>query len=888
MTPEPAEHPAEPRLPNRSSIPEQRAENRQSAAAVASPQLPPRPARSRQSFGRTSRRIALALAALLVLALATALIGRHLLRAAVRDSLPQLEGTLSLPGLGAPVTAARDAHGVPSIHAQTLDDLVFAQGFVTAQDRLFQMDTLRRHAAGQLAEVLGSSLLAHDRAQRILSLGPAADRLLAGLPPDQRHALDRYVAGVNAAIAVQSAHLPLEFRLLAYQPRPWTPRDSVLISMVLFQDLTNSFPSKLNREALTARLAPTSPPELRAQLLADLYPVGSWRDHPPSVPATDLTQPTDFIDIPLDDSQVKLHRPASPTASLQDLAALTRLFAPAGLLAGSNNWAVDGTHTASGKPLLANDMHLNLTAPGIWYTVNLLADQDPATATPFHVAGLSIPGSPFIIVGQNDHLAWGFTNLGADVQDLYVEHLRGSGPTTEMQLAGGTWQPVQHRAEFIRVRGGRDQTLDVISTQHGGAETPIITPLLASETRPIALRWTLFDTAGLSLPLAQIDAATSVTELAGSFSTAFIPPLNLIAADSAGHISYHALGRVPLRGPVLFPAALSPVPLDAAAPDASTHEWTSVIPFDQLPSTTDPIGGILATANARIAPANYPYPLTLNWAGPYRNERIWHLLTGTRNLTPADMLRIQSDLFSDSDQRIAHRLAYAVDHTPNVSRRVRLAADLLRTWDGCVTAGSPAAAINAAARSALWTLLLTPKLDSASNPDLLRLYSWGERDFAEEQLIAHLPDRWLPATYSNWDSLLATAVEKGLLDAHAPRNLDRWQYGDTNRVALDLPLFAQTPVLRRLLGLRTGNPSSPRGGNGNTILQSHGNFGPSERFTADLADPARSTLSLPLGESGNPASPWFLDQFPLWLHGASLPLPFTGPPHARTLILTPR
>ena len=951
MTPEHPESPADIRLLTTTSIPEPASSRRwtppdahtETPRSGPRPHAAPRPNAAKNPRSAARRIVRWAVIGLLVvlgLALIAALTGRHLLRKAVRDSLPQLDGTLTVSGLAAPVTVTRDAHGVPSIHAQTLDDLVFAQGFITASDRLFQMDSLRRHAAGELAEVLGASLLPHDRAQRILSLGPAADRLLAGLPADQRRALDRYAAGVNAAIAVQSAHLPVEFRLLAYQPRPWTPRDSVLVSMVLFQDLTNSFPTKLNREALTARLAPTSPPELRAQLLADLYPVGSWRDHPPSVPATDLTQPTDFIEIPLDDSQAKLHRPTPPpgvpflaqldhasggtttagNATPQDLAALAHLFAPAGLLAGSNSWAVDGTHTASGRPLLSNDMHLNLTAPGIWYTVNLRADQSTNTITvPFHISGLSIPGAPFVIVGQNDHLAWGFTNLGADVQDLYVEHLRNPGPSAEFQQPEGAWLPVRHRSETIRVRGGHDLTLDIQLTQHGGAETPIVTPLLPSETRPVALRWTLFDTAGYSLPLASADSATTLPELAQSFSTAFIPPLNLIAADSAGHISYHALGRIPLRGPVTLPTALSPVPLDATAPDAAAHEWTSAIPFDQLPATTDPPGGVLATANARITPDTYAYAIALNWAGPYRNERIWRTLTGTHGLTPADMLRLQTDTFSDSDQRIAHRLAYAVDHTPNVANRTRLAADLLRNWNGQVTAGSPAAAINAAARSALWTLLLTPQLSAPDNPattpgappsrsltalswgsrpnapssapdsaDLLHLYTWGERDFAQEQLIAHLPERWLPPHYVNWDALLTAALEKGLLDAHAPRTLSTWHYGATNQVALELPLFAQIPLLHRLLGLRTGSPASPHGGNGNTVLQSHNNFGPSQRFTADLGDPARSTLNLTLGESGNPASPYFLDQFPAWLHGTSLPLPFAEPAAAHTLTLTPR
>src|ERR1700744_2893952 len=225
--------------------------------------------------------------ALTVLVLLLGIIGfvvaRHWLRQSMSDSLPQLDGTITLPGLSAPVTIQRDTHGVPHLRAASLDDLVLAQGFVTTQDRLWQMDALRRHAAGALAEILGPGLLVHDRLQRTLQLRVAADRAIATLPPDQLHLLERYAAGVNASIDLQRAHLPLEFRLLRYQPAPWTPRDSLLVGLVMFQDLTTSFPTELNREALTAKLPP--------HLINDLYPTVTWRDHPPAQPVVDLTAP---------------------------------------------------------------------------------------------------------------------------------------------------------------------------------------------------------------------------------------------------------------------------------------------------------------------------------------------------------------------------------------------------------------------------------------------------------------------------------------------------------------------------------------------------------------------------------------------------------------------
>ncbi len=268
---------------------------------------------------------------------AGAIWSRHVMRAV----LPTIDGTLSVDGLHAPVTVTRNAQGVPSIHATTMEDLLFAQGYVTAQDRLWQMDTLRRHAAGELAEILGPELVLHDEMQRYLQLRAAADRAAASLPPDQRRELEAYARGVNAFIDSHRDRLPLEFHLLHYTPRPWTPRDSLLVSLVMWQDLSTSFPHKLDRELLARHLP--------QPLLADLYPVGSWRDHPPTQPATDLTTPRDIEEIPLDKTQSRVE-PPSKSANPEELLALANATtACVGCRAGSNNWAVSGTRSAFGK-----------------------------------------------------------------------------------------------------------------------------------------------------------------------------------------------------------------------------------------------------------------------------------------------------------------------------------------------------------------------------------------------------------------------------------------------------------------------------------------------------------------------------------------------------------
>lgn len=862
--------------------------------------------------------ISLTLAVLLVIGLFFS--ARFWARNAMRESLPQLDGAIAIPGLSAPVAVQRDARGVPHIRAASLDDLIVAQGFVTAQDRLWQMEALRRHAAGQLAEILGAGMVLHDRTQRTLQLRAAADRAIAVLPADQLHYLDLYARGVNASIDTQRDHLPLEFRLLHFTPAPWVPRDSLLIALVMFQDLTNGFPQKLSREAITARLP--------SALLADLYPVGSWRDHPPTQPRIDLTAPQlDIPDIPLDESQSKLELPGkvrtdsvrrsfipsqrshnltvraavegpalpqtnqnapNPTAespSTQALLALQHTMAQIGIpacegcTAGSNNWVVSGDRTASGKPLLSNDMHLSFGIPGIWYETDL---QSPtATGTPFHVAGVALPGAPFIIVGHNDHIAWGFTNLGADVQDIYIEHVRGSssgasGSPAEFQSPDGTWHPILHHTEIIHVRGRKDITLDVATTQHGDSPTPIISDLINNGTtnpdrRTLSLRWTIYDPANLTEPFLAVNSAQDWPSLCAAFSTWGGPSQNMVYADDQGHIGYHAVGKIPLRGSVILPTPLSPIPTDALDP---TRDWTGYIPFDQLPSVFDPPDGIIATANSRIAPDGYPFPITLDWTDPYRNERIWKVLTASQRLTPADMLKLQTDVYSEVDHVIAQRLAYAIDHAdPHITSnpaRLHQAADILRTWNGNVDASSPAPAIVDAARAALWPMILIPKLGPA-----WKLYSWHEKTYAEEQLIIHTPARWLPNPKSNWDDLLATAVESSLVDTRAPADLSKWSYGKISSIDIEHPIFSISPLIGSIIGIPTGTGTHPISGDTTTVKQISRTLGPSERFTADLSNLDNSTLNLVLGQSGDPISPHYMDQWPAWYNNTTHQLPFT-------------
>jgi penicillin amidase len=790
---------------------------------------------------------------LVVFILLAVTLGTLWLRSAARTALPTLDGDVHLAGLSAPVTVRRDAHGVPHIDAATEGDLFFAQGYVTAQDRLWQMDILRRNASGELAEILGPTLILHDKAQRIFQLRPAAQRIYANLAPADRARLDAYARGVNLYIAQHQDSLPPEFKLLFYRPRPWTGEDSVLIGLLMAQNLDTHFFTKLGRERVAAKLN-------NSKLESDLYPVGSWRDHPPTGALPDLTQPqpqlaptkkkNDDEDDEEDDDRFEVRLGAAPLQQQDQishspeasLGLLPGHAACAGCNPGSNNWVVAGSHTASGKPLLSNDMHLGLTVPNIWYIADLRAPG-------FHAAGVTLPGVPFIVAGHNEHVAWGFTALYADTQDVYIEKLDGKG---NYEALDGSWQPVTIDHELIRVRGGRDVKLDVQSTAHG----PLLNPLYPKEARALALRWTLNDATLNGMPIYQLNTASNWTEFSAAIAQWCWPTQNIVYADDQGHIGYHAIGKVPIRS-----GGLAGTPIYAG-----TREWRGYIPFDQLPGAFDPPSGVLATANSRVTTGKSPYPLTLDWASPYRAERIYKTLQGRDKLTTRHMLALQTDVYSEVDQEMGNRFAYAINHTPGAGERLRKAADLMRNWDGRLTADSAAASLVTQTRRALWPLLLEPKLGKEAAS-----YTWSESDFAEEEIVMHANPNWLPPGYKNWDALLADAVRRGMENSQATTDPAHWRYGSWHTIDLEHPLSKFLPDLFHVAG--TG--AMPLAGDTTTVQQVGSGFGPSQRFTMDWSNIDGSTENIVLGESGNPLSPYFRDQWSDWYNGSTFALPFT-------------
>ena len=808
------------------------------------------------------RWVRLALASVLGLGLAgVALLGGGLLwlRAATRAALPQLDGTIALHGaLLAPVTVRRDGHGVPHIEAAREDDLFVAQGYVTAQDRLWQMDLLRRAARGELAEILGPAMLKHDREQRVLGFRGAAERIYSQLPAADRRRFDDYARGVNLFIDTHQQSLSPEFRLLVYRPRPWRGEDSLAVGLLVVQMLDTHWEAKLARSHLSARLN-------NAKLEEELYPVGSWRDIAPlGLPVVRRGEPKpepepDEEEENQDDggfaderSQAALHLPAGllhellkPLEGLGSLGAGLPGAEQAGCVEchwGSNNWVVSGAHTASGKPMLANDMHLTLTAPNIWYMNDLKAPG-------YHVAGVSFPGLPFVVAGHNEHVAWGFTALFADVQDLYVEQLDGRGNYLD---ADGHWQPLVHERELIHVRGRADQSLDVLRTAHG----PLLNPILNHESRPVSLRWTLYDTSLRGLPLYEINAANNWSEFSAALGGWNWPTQNLVYADDQGHIAYHAIGRVPLR-----PAGLQGKPIEDGK-----HEWQGYIPFAEMPQSVDPESGFLATANARVTTERSPSPLSLEWADAYRTERIYKLLDGRNGLTPIDMLAAQTDIYSEVDQQLAHRFAYAIEHTHGTDERLRKAAILLRNWDGRLSTDSAAASIVDRAREAFWPLILEPKLGKVGDE-----YRWTERAFAEEEIIMHGGNEWLPGNFRNWDALLTEAVRRGMENGHAPADITRWSFGSWHTVSVEHPLAMMLPVVSRV----AGSGEFPLSGDTTTVKQVTRSFGPSQRFIMDWGSVDGSSENIVLGESGNPLSPYYADQWHDWYGGTTFALPFS-------------
>jgi penicillin amidase len=537
-------------------------------------------------------------------------------------------------------------------------------------------------------------------------------------------------------------------------------------------------------------------------------------------------------------------------------------------LVGSNDWVVSGAHTTTGKPLLSNDMHLGHQMPNLWYEAHLQAGA-------FNVAGVTLPGVPYVIVGHNQRIAWGFTNVGPTVTDVYIENVNAQGA---YQTPQGWLQP-EHRTEVIHIKGKSDVSIDVKITRHG----PIITDLVPGETRPVALRWTLYD--GLRMPFFDVNSAQNWEDFQHAFSQLDAPGQNVVYADVDGNIGYHTTGKVPIRA-----AGDGSLPVSGAD---NAHEWTGFIPFEKLPNIYNPASGIIATANGRITPDDYPHSISMEWEAPWRQARIYHVLESGRQFSAADMLALQTDVHSEADLFAAERFVYAVDHAAKPSVRAKQAADLMRNWDGRMLASSAAPTVTELSIRELRRLLLEPKLGTApedsttpnsttpdpKKPDAKKTegslnwqtYSWEQRSIWLENILIHHPKRWLPENYPNYEELSTAAVEAAVSDANAPKDLASWHWGSFNAVEIQHPVLGKIPIIQRWAGPGVQVQS----GSGYTVKAVTRHHGPSERFTANLADLDRSTLNIVTGQAGNFLSPYYMDQWNAWYDGTTFTLAFS-------------
>jgi len=579
------------------------------------------------------------LGCILVAILAISLVGGSLF---IRRTFPTIDGTVKVAGLHSTVEVYRDRWGVPHIYADNAEDLFFAQGYVTAQDRLWHMEFNRRVASGTLSEILGEATLDTDRFIRTLGWRQVAGAEVEALQGETLTLLEAYAAGVNAFIDSHRGSLPLEFTILAFEPEPWTPADSVAWAKAMAWDLGGNWEAELLRAQLMEAVG-----EEKAAELAPPYPDSAPLIVPPEVG---------------DYGSLGIGGLLARSAELEK-------FLSGGPGVGSNNWVVDGSKSATGQPLLADDMHLGLQMPSIWYEVHLVGGG-------FNVEGYSFPGVPGVVVGHNEDIAWGVTNLGPDVQDLYLEKLNPANP--DQYEYQGQWVDMEILEEVIEV-SGQDPVLERVQvTRHG----PIITPVVEDLSEVIAFRWTALEPNRLVEALFMLDGASNWEEFRGALELWAVPSQNFVYADVEGNIGYQAPGQIPIRAE--GHTGLVPVP-----GWTGEYEWQGYIPFDDLPSVFNPSTHYLLTANNKVVSDEYPYVLAYDFALGHRAQRIAALLESKDVLGVEDFQRIHADTYSLSAEIFT---PYLLQIEPEGFLQER-ALNELRAWDYRCEAESTGAAI---------------------------------------------------------------------------------------------------------------------------------------------------------------------------------------------------
>lgn len=731
--------------------------------------------------------------------------------------------TISMPGLKDAVTVRRDARAIPYIDAKNDDDLFFIQGYVTASDRLWQMDLLRRVARGETAEIFGKATLEEDKRWRRYGFTKIAEESLTYLSPQLRSALDSYARGVNAYIAsLDEKSIPVEFKILQYKPREWRASDSIVIGKILADALSSTWRNDLLRASLQS-----VPAAKRGDLIAQVTPydvVLFGKDGRQTITA----QKSATIDTALLAAADRIEEVRRTS--------LERVGFYAEELAASNNWVISGKRTADGKPLLANDPHLLPSAPGIWYLTHL-------TTPAMRVSGVTFPGVPGIVLGHNEHIAWGATNVGPDVQDLVAETFDADG---KYKTPSGPATPTI-RHEEINVRGNplipktEVVTLDVIETRNG----PIY---LEEGGKKYALKWTARDPKNAEFQAFYLlNRAKDWKGFCDALRTYGGATQNFVYADVKGNIGWYAAGRIPIRK-----VGDGGLPYDGATDDA---EWTGYIPFEKLPNLYNPKDGFIVTANQRIVGTEYKYAslVSRDAAAPWRARRIYDLLKANTKVTMDDVTAVQLDSYNIPLANLAKQIV-----AQNGASVETIA--VLKDWDGRMTPESKAALVVNEIR-----LCLANKIADESKPAPNFLI----RERVLDAAITSKSPLWLPKQFADYPALFKACDRDAAasLTKRLGADQSKWIWGTASTARFPHPL-----AVAPLIGGQFATPNTPIAGSGQT--PNVASF-VSMRHVASPGNWDATRHVIPLGESGNPQSPHYKDQFDLWRTGTPAVFPFT-------------
>jgi penicillin amidase len=764
-------------------------------------------------FARKLRRL-LAATGFVVLLLAAILTG------ALWLTLPPRSQQLRVPGLSGPVDIGFDSDGVPRIRANNPIDAAAALGFVHARDRLFQMELMRRAASGRLSEIAGSATLGVDRMMRTLGLRRRAVADYPGLPVETRAMLEAYARGVNAWIAERGRFSAPEFLFLG-APEPWEPVDSLLWGETMGLWLSMNWRTELSRRSLAGHVP--------QQMIDELWPPGGGSGRP----------------------EAALIKPSEAVAELA--AMLPRFPDPYTLpQSASNEWAVDGRHTATGAPLLAGDPHLGFGLPGIWYLARI--------DTPDGVlAGATAPGVPFLVLGHNGHIAWSFTTTGADVQDVFIETPAGDGL---YQTPDGP-RPFEVHEERIKVRGSPDQVLTVRETRHG----PVISDLRGEGGPILAVEMANLAPGNVAAAgLFALNQARDVEE-AGKAAAMITSPVQTLLVADRERIALYVTGRVPLRR-----AGDGSTP----APGDGSHDWIGWASGEDLPHIVAPASGRLVNANDRVAPPDFPVFLGHDWFGDWRARRIRELLSRSDRHTAADFARMQLDVHSDFAPQVLPRLL-SVPLTDDTARR---AQGLLRDWDGSMAMDAPQPLIfNAWVQFFYGRVLQQAGIAVNDGGPLVEFVAY---------VLSQAGEHWCGG---DCPAMLRTALTDALADLTRRFGPDpaRWRWGEAHQAEFAHPVLRPLPILGMLGRLAIESPGDDttidRGGPAYKQFQSV--HGAEYRGVYDLADLDRSLFVVAPGQSGNLLSRHARDFLTRWRDGAMITLGPTADTSAATTRLTP-